>query len=1056
MGLFKESITEYVKTQLERRQELIQVHEDRSGRGGRGRVGVTNFPPGAWHAYTTNKYCNLRMSSCVDITTNELLELDLKVKGVQIEKHYMGSGLAKAYILQGGQLLNPRGAKTPAMRRGFPGGGRPLGGVYGDPMARADAADDYGIVPMPGITKMTVRTKSAYGSLKEAKVDFVCHNLRQLAVLEILYMRPGYPVLLEWGNSPYISNKGKIEKGLTFVSDIAEFWGSTYKGSHVTAMDQIQIAEEINKLKKEHDGNYDAILGLCKNFTYAVRPDGGFNCTTELMSVGEVISSMKGQTISYTYHDSITDRNNKTTRSVKKKILPALLDFLQRTHDFVYNAKTDWHTDDTRLSQTRGDDKLLQSDDDEHNDGKHANRSSAYMEPVERLGNTWGSWYKDRLNTYNIPRADLEKDYKERFFENSDFKEGCHLSHFKMGRTNFQDWVVGGAGAIGLAAGNIYIGALAASLTAAYQNNKLGFSEGFIRLDALCYIINKFCINTIPRGGEPYEKRFTHFQTINYDPYKSSNQYRMNKFSAYGDALSKNISKLGFENLDWYTIDCSTDPMVCMTPRQWPDKFKGLNTEWECFTKPLRNSYGYSGRDFKEVDGNTSAFDKCFGTSSNDIHEAQNSIGHIMMNINYLLDVHDDLYGEEGMENDNYSIGNFMAKVIKDINKSMSGNTELALVTSNENPSITEIVDLSHKPTGKWEDVFVFKVLSNDTIVRNFSYNSAVPSGMAATIAIGAGDPDNAASVDAVTFAAMNRGIKNRLYMDKSPTKPKSPTEKETTDAKLKLQDEYIEIRDIVIELVSFQVMIISGDVFQASSVAMRERLGNLKTTLSRLRDLVNKVLGKDKDGFVIKKDEEGNVVNPPASTPIPIKVDLTLDGIGGIVMGQLFRVEENRLPLQYRGQNIIFVCISEEQSVDSKGVWTTKIGGQMQLFPSKVEASEAEVDVTAVTSTFDPSPWARRFDNAMRGTGTKVAELDALFDQLTNEQLFLVENYWTTAPHHSCYKNFWGTWKNASLLQWIDNEIVGEGHNKYTRWKNRGMKKWSVENTTGPPCPPS
>ena len=61
MGLFKESLTDYVGKQIEVRQKLIQIKEKRSGEAG-------SFQPGAFHAYTTNKYCSMRMSSCVDIT----------------------------------------------------------------------------------------------------------------------------------------------------------------------------------------------------------------------------------------------------------------------------------------------------------------------------------------------------------------------------------------------------------------------------------------------------------------------------------------------------------------------------------------------------------------------------------------------------------------------------------------------------------------------------------------------------------------------------------------------------------------------------------------------------------------------------------------------------------------------------------------------------------------------------------------------------------------------------------------------------------------------------
>ena len=55
MGIFKESLSKYVENQLNLRQNIIRTSTDRS----------TN---GLFHAYTTNKYCNIRMASGVDIT----------------------------------------------------------------------------------------------------------------------------------------------------------------------------------------------------------------------------------------------------------------------------------------------------------------------------------------------------------------------------------------------------------------------------------------------------------------------------------------------------------------------------------------------------------------------------------------------------------------------------------------------------------------------------------------------------------------------------------------------------------------------------------------------------------------------------------------------------------------------------------------------------------------------------------------------------------------------------------------------------------------------------
>ena len=74
---------------------------------------------------------------------------------------------------------------------------------------------------MPGIEKASIRTKSAYGSLREAKVEFTWYNQKQLEALEMLYMWPGVPVLVEWGWTNYIDNNGKRRSDFPFMS---EWW----------------------------------------------------------------------------------------------------------------------------------------------------------------------------------------------------------------------------------------------------------------------------------------------------------------------------------------------------------------------------------------------------------------------------------------------------------------------------------------------------------------------------------------------------------------------------------------------------------------------------------------------------------------------------------------------------------------------------------------------------------------------------------------------------------------------------------------------------------------
>ena len=778
MGIFKESLDSYIRKQFEARQIVLGTPENRSG-----------VNAGAYHKFTTNKYCNIRLASAVDITGDELLDLDLKIGNVQLEKEYRGPGLAKSYILQGGQLLNPKGAKSPAMRRGFPGGGRPLGGAYGDPLARANAKDGYGIVPMPGITNFNIRTKSTYGSLREAKIDFVCHNLRQLAVLELLYMRPGYPILCEWAWDPYIikdnNNKIKTRHSTGWVSDLEAFWGQTYKGAFKPAASQTDIYNFIHTRRLLSQGNYDAVLGLCKNFSYSARPDGGFNCTTELMAVGEVLSSLKGNIISYNtteYQAKPGASNADDVMAVSKKIhLPVLLDFLQKTHDFKYNMNSDdvlgedgnwfYRAKESRVSIQQGSDGVFGTEDDEYITGQFANKSSAYLNPVSITGNGALNFYDERVNIYNIQRSDLEKAYREEFlFKNVPdpfggliIKDNVHIINFKEGRSGWQDFLVGSLAGSGGALLSV-LTIPAAMMLKSYQDNKLGCTESFIRLDALCYVLNKFVINSINKEIDPSknEERINCFQTLHFNPY--TKKYHMNPYKEYEENLADLMKDcLSFApglSVMKGLADMSTDPYICLMPKQ----ISGIpenTTDENVGVPPVANSFGFISEHFIPNNLFQNSFPK------DDIATKKKSlgaIGHIQVNLKYLLKVHDGIYGEAGRENKDYSVGKFMQKVIDGINKVMGGNLKLGLTTDNNQPGITSIIDLNMEPQTKYSDIFKFNVLSNDTAVRSFSFNSAVPSSMAATIAIGAGDPDNADSLDAVTFAAMNRGLRNRLY----------------------------------------------------------------------------------------------------------------------------------------------------------------------------------------------------------------------------------------------------------------------------------------------------
>jgi hypothetical protein len=281
MSIFKQSFPKWVREQLKVRQDL-----QATGTNG-------NSKSQAALTWNQNKQCVIRATSLVDYKSDVGLELKKGTTQEEFEK-LKGSQLSKRFVLQGGILDDGKIRNKPFGQ---------AGSAYGDPTIGSDGEniDGYGQVPMPGITQLDIKTKSAYGSLRQAKLSFVVHNLRQLEVMEMLYMRPGYPIVVEWGWSPFIDNNGEIQTITPLLSNYLDLFQDKIK--------QEDLYSSIVKLKRDSEGNCDAFMGFVTNFGFQARADGGFDCYSEIVSMGEAIDSLKMRPIKSTLAGKFGDED---------------------------------------------------------------------------------------------------------------------------------------------------------------------------------------------------------------------------------------------------------------------------------------------------------------------------------------------------------------------------------------------------------------------------------------------------------------------------------------------------------------------------------------------------------------------------------------------------------------------------------------------------------------------------------------------------------------------------------------------------------------------------
>jgi hypothetical protein len=230
--------------------------------------------------YYTTKTPWIRLASSVNVDKGKVLD-DL-IKTGFTENELIGDNLAKNFILQGGSLIKPSKENNPALNYGLNQGGT-FNGAYG-----WGGIKDRGFVPLPGIldAKFTYYSNGTYG---KAEVQIQCFSRKQMAILDALYLRPGYTLLLEFGWSVYLDNSGKLKKFDNFTSSPLDYLFNP-AGENRTHFD---VYKRINEEKKKHYGNYEAVYGKIHHFKWSFQGDGSYICTVAITGMGDIIESLK-------------------------------------------------------------------------------------------------------------------------------------------------------------------------------------------------------------------------------------------------------------------------------------------------------------------------------------------------------------------------------------------------------------------------------------------------------------------------------------------------------------------------------------------------------------------------------------------------------------------------------------------------------------------------------------------------------------------------------------------------------------------------------------------
>ena len=244
MAIIGDGFVDYVKDQIDTRQKALGEYDNRNIKNTM--AFMTRTP---WVRMVSSIDLEDKSYKFPGIPALEKLKSSGNYSGIDLS----GDNLAKNFILFNG-ISNQQGG-IDNLYSGITGGplsGR-FGGAYGFG-SRDDIQNERGFVPMPGITNVNFQYRND-GALAMATVQIKAFSRSQFQLIDILFQRPGYTVLLEFGNTVYLDNKGNLKE----ADYNTEPFRYMFPETGITS-DMFKLHEVIAKEKEKWGGNYEGFF----------------------------------------------------------------------------------------------------------------------------------------------------------------------------------------------------------------------------------------------------------------------------------------------------------------------------------------------------------------------------------------------------------------------------------------------------------------------------------------------------------------------------------------------------------------------------------------------------------------------------------------------------------------------------------------------------------------------------------------------------------------------------------------------------------------------------
>jgi hypothetical protein len=258
---------------------VIQQIQDRQKAHGKG-YNNTNRNPQILN-YLSNRNSWVKMASPVSIDgDNKTINLILEDIGLTPIENYKGIKLAQQAVLF--NTLTDYSNTPNSPRKGITSNKS----IWNN-FSYGLGSTKFGINPSPGIISAEI-TSLNNGSIRSAVVKLKAYNKFQFDLIEMLYMKLGFSLMLEWGWDSYVTSDANGDL-------IVEHMGNTLiddEWFNLQGTTQLEMINKIRSLRETYKGNYDAFFGRVKNFNWEFDDNGNYNIDLELITIGSLVESL--------------------------------------------------------------------------------------------------------------------------------------------------------------------------------------------------------------------------------------------------------------------------------------------------------------------------------------------------------------------------------------------------------------------------------------------------------------------------------------------------------------------------------------------------------------------------------------------------------------------------------------------------------------------------------------------------------------------------------------------------------------------------------------------